>query len=135
MHWIAKYIGLPYLSGGRDVQGVDCWGLIFLVYPQEFQIELPTLPGISAQAPLGIHRTLTEHAEQDWKELQYPVDGCVVAMSQKEAMHHVGLWANADGGKVVHSWKGDRVIADTTLKIRLKGFRKLKFYQHRLWPA
>lgn len=135
MHWIAKYVGLPYRSGGRDETGIDCWGLVFLVYPREFGIAVPVLPGVSANSALGIHRTIVETVKQDWLPIEKPIDGCVVTMSQKTAEHHVGLWVDADGGKVVHSWKGQSVIADTLLRLRLKGIRNIKYYKHRLWTG
>jgi probable lipoprotein NlpC len=39
--WLAKYVGLPFRDKGRDAGGVDCWGLIYLIYRDEFRIEVP----------------------------------------------------------------------------------------------
>lgn len=39
--WAAHYIGVPFRVGGRDLNGVDCYGLVRLIYQLERQIVLP----------------------------------------------------------------------------------------------
>lgn len=133
MHWAAQYIGFPYLEGGRGAGGVDCWGLLCLVYAQEFHTILPLIPGVTANNVALFNTMLQRQVLREWVEVDMPSDGCAVAMSQKQAIHHVGLWVDADGGKVIHSWKQQKVIADTLRTLKLKGMKTIKFYRHRSW--
>ena len=36
--WQNKYVGIPYKDNGRDLDGMDCWGLARYVYNKEFNI-------------------------------------------------------------------------------------------------
>ena len=38
---LEKYIGIPYKHLGRSWEGVDCIGLLYLVYRHEFNVVLP----------------------------------------------------------------------------------------------
>ena len=135
MHWLAKYIGLPHAPGGRGPFAFDCWGILCLVYANEYGIVLPDLPGITSQPVRALVGAFQREMMQDWAPSSRPFDGCAVAMSQQNAIHHVGIYAEADRGKVVHCWESQCVIADDFTAIRLKGFRTVKFYRHRLWPT
>jgi cell wall-associated NlpC family hydrolase len=39
--WINDYVGVPYLVGGRDRAGWDCWGLVCAVWREQRGVELP----------------------------------------------------------------------------------------------
>ena len=39
--WVGDYIGLPWRPGGRDRDGLDCWGLFRLVQAEVFGRHLP----------------------------------------------------------------------------------------------
>ena len=41
-HWSEAYVGMPYAGLGRTDAGVDCWGLVYLVYAQVLGIALPS---------------------------------------------------------------------------------------------
>jgi cell wall-associated NlpC family hydrolase len=133
MHWAAKYVGLKHEVGGRGPTAWDCWGLLLLVYANEFGITLPDLPGIAAADTRAISHVFRIEAAADWTELTVPQDGYAVGMSQKRAIHHVGVYLKADGGKILHCWDSQCVIVDTLSDLRLKGFRTVKFFRHRLW--
>lgn len=136
MHWAVPYIGMPYVEGGRGPVEVDCWGLLRLIYLREFNIELPLLPGIAAANLLKCHSEYQKAVDEDWLLWDKPFNGAAVAMSQGRIIHHVGIWANADGGKVIHAHCGlENSVADTLERIRLRGYNTVRFYKHRLWPT
>lgn len=41
-HWANKYVGLPFAEFGATRDGINCWGLVVLVYADELGIVLPT---------------------------------------------------------------------------------------------
>ena len=72
-NWASKYIGLPYVPKGRDMEGVDCWGLCYLIWRNEFDILVPKYNEVSYTNPDDsdkIARIVEEESEKFWKEIQ-----------------------------------------------------------------
>lgn len=43
--WAGKYVGIPWRVHGRDRDGIDCWGLVCLVYREVLGLEVPSFAG------------------------------------------------------------------------------------------
>lgn len=39
--WAKNYVGIPYRALGRDRNGCDCWGLLAMVWREQFGRDLP----------------------------------------------------------------------------------------------
>jgi len=139
MHWVCDYLGKPHVPGARGPEAFDCWGLVRDIYERRFNIDLPFYPGLPREpTPADTRLMLKEirnELKEDWVVSEKPFDGCAVAMSQSQVYHHVGLYMEADGAKVLHCWDGSAVVLDTLPRLRLKGLKKITFYRHRLWPT
>lgn len=40
--WVQEYLNLPFQDRGRTREGVDCYGLVRLIYQERLKIELPS---------------------------------------------------------------------------------------------
>ena len=78
--WAASYVGLPYTRGGATRTGLDCWGLVQLVYREQRGIELPQTP-------------MNPETRSDWHEVPLveamPFD--VLEVMLLGGPYHVGL--------------------------------------------
>lgn len=106
MTWWNDYVGIPYCDGGRDRDGVDCAGLVCLVYKEQFKINVDDhFDPYIMDAPELIAQKLTEVAQKQFVPTEHPKDGDVVLMWMLGTRSHVGILC--DGGKaVMHVQKG-----------------------------
>jgi sulfur carrier protein ThiS len=104
-----KYIGIPFLEKGRDACGVDCWGLVRLIYKQEYDIALPSFVEdytLSDDARIG---ELFAQYKEGWAPLTQPTVGCVVLFRMFGTESHIGVVV--DGSHFIHVREGrDSVI-------------------------
>lgn len=133
LSWASDYVGLPFKDRGRDRHGVDCWGLVRLVYAERLSIALPDFAEIRARDWRKVARAIADAADSDeWlpvmrgaeKEFDVVVmrghsDGAR-ALSVRD---HVGVVA--PGGCLLHIEEGtDAVVPklnSPTVKDRIAG--------------
>jgi hypothetical protein len=93
--WSNKYVNIPFADGGRDISGCDCWGLVRLVYQQEFGIDLPSFSGeYDVNDPQLLHDLIAQYKES-WETLAEPEPGCVVLFRMFGSESHIGVAVSA----------------------------------------
>ena len=129
MIWWAKYVGIPFLDGGRDMAGLDCWGLVRLIYAQELDIDLPDYGEVSAKDLLRVARSLDAGSER-WLSVDDPVEFDLVAMRlyDRAWVGHVGVMLGAR--TMIHT--EDRIAVSVvpvdhfTVRDRISSYRRLR---------
>jgi len=124
-----RYIGLPYKNMGRDFDGVDCYGLYFLIYKEELGIELPDFLNINYSQDWykKDENHISDTIKSNWIiEVEKPFkkyDGLIFyGIKYKTIANHIGLYIGE--GKFIH------IMEDTKSMIsRLKGFWESKLYK------
>ena len=101
---MSQYVGIPFVDGGRNVLGCDCWGLVKLVYREELGIELPDFE-ISAFDTEEVIEAM-ESGKKQWRETSLALEKYdVVAMhiGQKHfgMVNHVGVYMG--NGMFIHT--------------------------------
>ena len=106
MDWWNKYIGLPFAEKGRDLSGLDCWGLVQLVYQAERDIILPgyewCYQTTNDRERLGDAISLERQAR--WIQVDQPQPFDAVLLSMRGVPMHVGLVTRA--GSMIHCAHG-----------------------------
>jgi cell wall-associated NlpC family hydrolase len=98
--WCSQYVGIPFLSHGRDRSGCDCYGLCWLVMREQFGIEAPSYAGdypdaleAAEVARLIADMTSPLYLRGDWRwlALSEPRAGDLVVMRIQGRPWHVGI--------------------------------------------
>ena len=121
-----EYIGIPFINGGRSKTGADCWGLVRLILKEQFKIDLPLLPDYKDALDKKEIGDVIEYNKPiiSNKQLEVPVEGCIVLMGDVHWASHVGLYI---GDKtILHTTKQTGAVLEKInsprLKNRIKGY-------------
>lgn len=89
--WWNKYTGIPFANMGSAPSGCDCWGLVRLVYRQEFGIDLSG-PVMDVSGPRDKMEAAI-HCQRDalWERTSDPQPGDVALFRIGGHESHVGL--------------------------------------------
>lgn len=93
--WTDAYIDVPFRADGRDRSGLDCWGLVYLVYRERLGVELPRYPGVftdQSEATLRRIAALMDEERRRYVEVSVPQEYDLVLMRKGELHGHVGLF-------------------------------------------
>lgn len=98
MSWYKKYIGIPFVDKGRDESGLDCWGLVRLVYKNELGIDLPSYcEDYESTNDYEILRDIvTLEKGQRWKAVKEPKEFDVIILNMRGMPIHVGIVTKKD---------------------------------------
>lgn len=131
-HWAETYLGRPWVSGAAGPDAYDCYGLVRAVYAGRFGVALPVLE-VDAARPLAAARAMRDFEGYGaWVSVDgRPAEGDVIQMGHARHPHHVGIWIDADGGRVLHSVEGTGVLAQPLASLRLHGWNILTIYRRR----
>lgn len=122
-----KYVGIPYKHHGRDMSGLDCWGLFISIYAdlgyELYDQEYDELWSEKNQ------NYFIENYHDMWEEVTRPAPLIGVLFKNKIGVAcHIGIMISDD--QFMHSRKGNGVIlsrlSDKSWKARIVGFYRLK---------
>ncbi|MBG95136.1 MAG: hypothetical protein CL793_07780 [Chloroflexi bacterium] len=63
--WESSYIGIPYQNRGRDREGIDCYGLVVLVFREVFGVRLTSFDDFDIESP-DIHQVWDDSRRSEW---------------------------------------------------------------------
>ena len=129
--WAARYIGLPFLEHGRDLYGLDCWGLVRLVLKDEFHINVPSyVENYSSTTAVEEIGDLVPHVAQNWQHISLGQErlGDVLVMRMCGQPMHVGLILGRD--RMLHIEQGINSAIEPYLSARWEK-RLTGIYRHK----
>lgn len=130
--WVGPYVGLEFADRGRDPAfGVDCWGLLRLVYAQRLGVYLPGFEERYQGTGLADRPAIAAIIESElrsgtWRPIERPSVGDIALFRIGGEDGHVGVVVARD--RFLHAWRGTRSAIERwdtgTWAPRLAGFHR-----------
>lgn len=128
---LSHYIGLPYAERGRTRAGLDCWGLVRLVYLETWGTLLPVyLEDDYAVADMArTSHLIDRHRQACWSPVAAGAErvGDVILLRVMGLPCHVGLVAGS--GRMLHVM-GEQGVTCERYESALWAKRVMGFYRH-----
>jgi cell wall-associated NlpC family hydrolase len=106
MSWSNEYIGIPYELHGREMDALDCWGLVRQVYKRELGFELPSYSANYEHTLDGDGFKISLETEMpSWQKVDRPIEFDVAWCRIAGVECHCGVIL--ESGRMLHSMLGN----------------------------
>ena len=86
---------IPFKEHGRDLDGMDCWGLVQHFYKHQLNIDLPSyITNYNDTKDSNIAHIIQDEALKYWRKVHDPQNGDVVLVRMRNRPMHVGIYKN-----------------------------------------
>lgn len=117
MDWTRRYVEIPaFVDRGRDFLGVDCWGLVWLVWRHEVGRDLPSYHHDyqSSEEQDWLGELIDDQVARYWQRVEdwRPFDVLVFGLRQRDGgvrNCHVGVMVDPVARTFLHAQKRDVV--------------------------
>lgn len=113
--WVNDYVGIPFVDGGRTREGCDCYGLVCLVFAEQFKVTLPRRdywPLVSDVSYLD--RSIEEVRTVFWRPVEGQAwPGCVAEFrvpGKDRTLFHCGLMVSPT--HMLHVFRGCETVLE-----------------------
>jgi cell wall-associated NlpC family hydrolase len=98
---IEKYLGVPYQHKGRTLAGLDCWGLVKMIYA-DLGFNLLDIENYDENWIFGNKNYFIENYHKEWRKVEKPelFDG-ILFINIKGDIIHAGIYLSA--GRFIHT--------------------------------
>lgn len=133
MKWWSKYVGKPFVDGGRGPDAFDCWGLCRAAYQDALGVDLPSYGEISARDLVRVARTMSKDCDDGWRMVSKPEEMDIALMrgaaGRGRAIVHVGVMINSR--RLLHIEPAAHAaivpINHFSVRHRIAGYRRLEW--------
>lgn len=127
--WLKEYVGKPWEAYATGPDAYDCMGALYAVATRVYGFEPCRYLDVESGNHRAIHKAIEgEKQTGSWRQQALPTDGSVVILSQSTIFHHVGIWVNANGGRVLNARDGFGVCLDSLTALQVQGFKTIEFW-------
>jgi hypothetical protein len=116
---VLKYLGITYVPGGRDITGMDCFGLCIAAYLEFLKVQIRIDTGDCLNSGY-------------WERIPSPESLCIVRMGDASGNCHVGLYLESNHGAVLHCVPGRGVVVSPIDSLQDMQLRVTSFFRLRL---
>ena len=95
LRWVDDFIRMPYRRGGRDATGVDCWGLVALVYKRQAAIDLEPFSAVESTDGAAVEMVITREAAK-WVPVSRGDEKALDVVVMRSIFEHDGKAMTAD---------------------------------------
>lgn len=118
MSWSDRYLEVPWSSAGTagSFSGCNCYGLVRLIYREEFEIDLPAYDGIGYTKGIESEKELSALFTQErsrWKDVESPQEGDVIWLRVAGNPYHVGVMVSSQ--EFIHIEEGCGPVVESIL--------------------
>ncbi|BBB29382.1 NlpC/P60 family protein [Neptunomonas japonica] len=132
--WLSDMLGKPWraYATGENVEGVeawDCWGVVVHAFYQLHGVALDRHLDIPTKSPRSFVRVVAQEITSGhWRQISHQKHGCVVLLATATRFHHIGIWLDINGGRLLHSTEGVGVALDSSA--HLSNYNLVEYWEY-----